>query len=272
VRIQAGEGALQRCSLCGREIPESATVCDGCEKWTSQSLTRSDSDAVQTESSDLRAPDAVTPPSASTVAGHRPLMLTLCGGAAVGIIAFALLMARGTSSPGVAAAPAAAAPARPASAAAPPPRAATVKWTTDNRAFWVGKDRNAAAFEVAAENMVPIWMRHVRPMLVVRCLSQSTEVFVFTWSAMQMEPNTEDHTVSFSFDDEPSRTERWSDAADHNALFAPDGAAFAERLTRAGTLRFGYTPHNARPVIPAFHVSGLAELMAPVARQCGPKK
>jgi len=269
---------LKRCSSCGREILESATVCADCESWASKSLTQSDSDTVRPESVDVRALDAVTPPasaispSASMVAGHRPLMLTLCGGAAVAIIGFALMMARGTSSPDVAAAPAVAASARPPSGAAPPPRAATVKWTTDNRVFWVGKGSKAAAFEVAAENMVPIWMRQVRPILVVRCLSQSTDVFVFTASAMQMEPNTEDHTVSFSFDDEPPRTERWSDAADHNALFAPDGAAFAERLTRAGTLRFGYTPHNARPVTAQFQVSGLAEQMAPAARQCGSKK
>ena len=70
--------------------------------------------------------------------------------------------------------------------------------------------------------MVSIWMNQVRPMLIVRCVSKSPEVFVLTGSAIKMEAQTEDHTVSFSFDDEPDRTERWPDSAEHDALFAPD--------------------------------------------------
>jgi hypothetical protein len=64
-------------------------------------------------------------------------------------------------------------------------------------------------------------MNYVRPLLVVRCMKK-TEAFVYTGSALRIEPNTEDHTVSFRFDDEPARTERWPDSAEHDALFAPD--------------------------------------------------
>jgi hypothetical protein len=41
---------------------------------------------------------------------------------------------------------------------------------------------------------------------------------------------------------------------------------------QAHTLRFGYTPHNAAPVEAVFQVEGLAELIAPVAKDCGWKK
>ena len=40
----------------------------------------------------------------------------------------------------------------------------------------------------------------------------------------------------------------------------------------AQTLRFGYTPHNAEPVEARFEVRGLAELIGPVAKDCGWKK
>jgi hypothetical protein len=112
-------------------------------------------------------------------------------------------------------------------------------------------------------------MREVRPLLVVRCLPKTTEVFVFTQSAALIEAQTEDHTVVYSFDDEPETRELWPDAAEHDALFAPDGAAFAKRLMTARTLRFGFTPHNAAPVTAHFHVSGLRDMAEPAANNCG---
>jgi hypothetical protein len=37
-------------------------------------------------------------------------------------------------------------------------------------------------------------------------------------------------------------------------------------------LRFGYTPHNAAPVEALFQVSGITELVDPLAKDCGWKK
>jgi hypothetical protein len=108
----------------------------------------------------------------------------------------------------------------------------------------------------------------VRPLLVVRCLPRTTDVFVFTQSAALIEAQTEDHTVVFSFDDEPETRELWPDAAEHDALFAPDGAAFAKRLLTASTLRFGFTPHNAAPVTAHFQVGGLRNQVEPVSKTC----
>lgn len=115
-------------------------------------------------------------------------------------------------------------------------------------------------------------MRTVQPALVVRCMSKSIQAFVVTESALKIEAQTEDHTVTFSFDDEPTVTEQWPDSEEHDALFAPDGTLFAGRVMQARTLRFSYTPHNASLVTVYFNVSGLAPLIEPAARECGWKK
>jgi hypothetical protein len=204
--------------------------------------------------------------------GRRELLVTLIAVVGGGLITFALLSTRGPSAE-VAAAHVEAPARKPSAQPGPPPAsAATQKWGSGNRAHWLGNERHAAAFELPAENTVSIWMNQVRPMLVVRCAAKRTEVFVATGSAIMMEPETEDHTVTFRFDDEPERTERWPDSADHDALFTPDGPAFAQRLIAARTMRFGYTPHNASPVVARFEVSGLGELVEAFAKECGWKK
>jgi hypothetical protein len=158
-----------------------------------------------------------------------------------------------------------------AATAAPAPEF-TQTWSSARRAYWTANQRHAAAFEVPAEKTVAIWMNYVRPILVVRCMNKRVETFVYTGSALKIEPNTEDHTVHFSFNDEAGRSEQWADSAEHDALFAPDGAAFAQQLLAAKSFRFGYTPHNAEPVEAQFHVDGLEEVIAPAAKDCGWKK
>jgi hypothetical protein len=119
---------------------------------------------------------------------------------------------------------------------------------------------------------VAIWQGIAQPMLVVRCDAGRLQTFVYTASAIQMEAIDQNHTVRVSFDGEPDVTERWADSDDHDALFAPDGAAFALRLLTAQKLRFSYTPHNAPRAVVEFETSGLDSLIAPAAKQCGWKK
>ena len=188
-----------------------------------------------------------------------------------GALTVALLMARGPSGAavGVAVAPVYAASAKPARGSTPPH---IVGWTTGNKTLWTGRERHSTAFELAADNMVSIWMRTVRPTLVVRCMAGSLDAFVFTTSAAQIEPQTNDHTVRFSFDGGADVTERWPDSEDHDALFAPDGAAFTRRVAAARELRFGFKPHNAPAVTAHFTVAGLSQLIEPAARECGWRK
>lgn len=307
---------MKRCASCGREIPESASVCEGCEKWAQYHAPAASSTSPTTdlplsspfaaEPSTPAVPTSVTaaapaPPSPVVSAsapqavpaatapaapapktapaaaaarkglGRRELTIAVAVIVGGGLLVLAAMAGRGSSPSTVSAsatAPVKRAPAteRP---SAPPAHKATQAWTTARRGYWTANQRHSAAFELPAENTVPIWMNYVRPLLVVRCMAKKTEAFVYTGSALRIEPNTEDHTVNFRFDDEPSHPEHWPDSAEHDALFAPDAVAFAHRVMNSHTLRFGYHPHNAEPVEAVFEVSGLSELFGPSAKDCG---
>jgi hypothetical protein len=139
----------------------------------------------------------------------------------------------------------------------------------ENSSAWTGGLRRSIAFEVASRNETPVWMKTVRPVLVVRCVKGRMDVFVVTDSPVAMETQDEDHTVRISLDEESGRTERWPDSTEHDALFAPNGARFAAQLEQARTLRFGYTPHNASPVVAHFDVAGLGDKHARMKAACG---
>jgi hypothetical protein len=297
---------LKHCSTCGRDIPETATLCDECARVAdlfgpAEPAAESDAPSASADPpgydppsytviptprpyatvvampaaapAPAAAPKAAPQPSpkpaskpASAGLGQREVILIGVVAFIAAVVTFGLLFARGGTSS------AAAAPAANARRGAPAPAPVVTesrKWSDENRAFWLANQRHSAAFELQAENMVPTWLGRVRPLLVVRCVSKKVETFVYTRSAMKIEPNAQDKTVTIGFDGEPARTERWPDSQDHDALFAPDGAAFAERLTHARTLQFGYTPHNVDPVVAEFHVAGLADMLQPVAADCG---
>lgn len=267
---------MKGCASCGRDIPESATLCEPCDIWAAEHVATAPS---VHEAAHPRVPPSSVSPSAhpSTPAGsvnRRELLLIAAAVVVAGIITLVLLLGRGVPSSEVAAAPGTALTTRTSLDANRQPVSTkpTQAWSTERRMYWTGERRGGAAFELPAENVVTVWMGHVRPLLIVRCMSKRTEAFVFTGSALKIEPETEDHTVSFTFDTEPELTERWPDSAEHDALFAPDGAAFAQRLIHARVLRFGYTPHNSAPVSAEFQMSGLGELIDPAAKECGWKK
>jgi hypothetical protein len=209
---------------------------------------------------------AVAPLPAS--AGRRELLTFVVVAAAAGLATLAFLVARQATPSEVAAATRVTEASR-SSAETPGASPTASRWTTEHKAQWLGNRPHSAAFELPADNTVSIWLGKIRPILVVRCVAKRTETFVFTGSAIRIEPRTEDHTVTFAFDGGGEVTERWPDSAEHDALFAPDGVAFAERVAHAQTMTFGYTPHNAEPVIARFHVAGLAGVLEPAAKECG---
>ena len=141
-------------------------------------------------------------------------------------------------------------------------------WSNAHQSRWVSNHPKSAAFELRADRDVPVWMHRVEPLLVVRCLAHKADVFVFTDSPARIEPQDENHTVTIAFDDEAASTERWMDSEEHDSLFAPDGAAFARRLTQSHTLRFGFTPHNAAPVTVQFTTKGFDNVFTHIAEKC----
>ena len=143
------------------------------------------------------------------------------------------------------------------------------KWVRARQPGWATDGSKIVSFELEAENDVRVWMKHVRPVLAVRCLGRQTEVFVITDSAMSIEPTPDRHTVHVSFDGGADAEERWLDSDAKKELFAPDGVALAHQLASARTMRFGFTPYSASPVVVDFDVHGFAGLLEPVARTCG---
>jgi hypothetical protein len=143
------------------------------------------------------------------------------------------------------------------------------KWVRTRQPGWATDGSRIASFELEAENDVRVWMKHVRPVLTVRCLGRRTEVFVITDSAGSIETTPDQHTVHVSFDGGAEAEERWLDSDAKRELFAPDGEALARQLASAQTMRFGFTPYSASPVVVNFDVHGFAGLLEPVARTCG---
>jgi len=204
----------------------------------------------------------------------RDALLIVVATVCAAVLTFVFLASRGGPSSALAAATAAVTSPRTSSA---PPRAAVLPatanetWNAENRAFWLGY-RRGAAFQLLAENTVHTFFGPTQPILVVRCVGRTADAFVYMKSPSRIEPGSDGKTVTVGIDDEPARTEQWTDSDDRVALFAPDGDAFARRLLHAQTLRFGYTPANASDVVAQFHVAGLGKLLEPAARDCGWKK
>lgn len=274
---------MRQCAACAREIPEWARICEHCGAQVQveeEAAATLEADLSPVESLDepvvaspipSPAPDpaptqAGVAPVATTV-GRRELLTFLVVAAAAGLATLAFLVVRQAAPSKVAAATHATAASRSSAETAASPAAAG--WTTEHQAQWLGNRPHSAAFELPADNTVSIWLGKIRPILVVRCVAKRTETFVFTGSAIRIEPRTEDHTVRFAFDGGGEVSERWPDSAEHDALFAPDGGAFAERVAHAQTMTFGYAPHNAAPVVAKFHVAGLARFLEPAAKECG---
>jgi hypothetical protein len=216
------------------------------------------------------APEAAaTDAPASHAARRSGMLLLLAGGAAVAGAALTMAFL-GRVPPAEHASPVS----RIARSAPPPSRRAAAptvlpRWNQAHEERWISNHARSVAYEIDAIAPVAVWMRHVRPTLVVRCLARSTDVFVFTDSAARIEPRDENHTVRLGFDDGPDATERWPDSADHDALFAPDGRALADRIARARSMRFAFTPHNADAVVAEFDVAGFEAIASTIAKTCG---
>jgi hypothetical protein len=166
-------------------------------------------------------------------------------------------------------------PTAPSAARTAVPSAASVaafsapKWSHAHAYRWVSNRPRSVAFELESIERVPVWTTTVRPLLVVRCLSRKTELFVYTETAARIESDDENHTVGLAFDDGPQSVERWPDSEEHDALFAPDSATLATRIASAHHLKFTFTPHNAQPATVNFDLNGADEVVANVRKTCG---
>jgi hypothetical protein len=143
------------------------------------------------------------------------------------------------------------------------------QWIRSEQRDWRRNRPNGVTFELAADHDVAVWNKRVRPVLTIRCVSGTNEVFVTTRSAASFEPDAGLHTVRLTFDDSTGVEQKWEDSVDHDALFSRDGVAMAHRLAQARKMTFRFTPFNASPVLADFAVDGLGAHLASSGKSCG---
>jgi hypothetical protein len=142
-------------------------------------------------------------------------------------------------------------------------------WVGSRQATWANDGSKTISFELQATRDVNVWMARVRPLLIVRCLYRTTEVFVATKASASIEGQSGTHTVRLTIDNEPELVQQWTDSVSGHELFAPNGVDIARRLAQAELVRFSFTPYNAKPVTADFVVSGFDKLAPLVGNTCG---
>lgn len=269
---------VKGCPTCGREVAESVDVCDACAAWATALVQAPKDDdpgrrpdAIEHDATPVGAVNAV--PTARAAAHRQLTLIAAAGVVVVALTGFAMSTRSGSASATAAVAATPVTEVRPETATVPEPvaTAAVQTWSVDRRRG-PGNQRRGATFELASENVIKTWFGPARASLVLRCAGRSVEAFVVTGSPMKVEPKIDGKTVTVRLDDEPLRTEAWIDSDDHTAVFAPDAAAFVQRLRKARTFDFGYSPHNSSDAVSRFHVSGLDALIGAASRECGAPK
>ncbi len=98
--------------------------------------------------------------------------------------------------------------------------------------------------------------------LLIRCSRGRTEVYVATAHIV------DSGRVRVKLDDASPRSQNWSEASSHDALFAPEPIDFARRLVATDILLFEYHPLHESPATLEFKLSDLREHLASAASSC----
>jgi Type VI secretion system VasI, EvfG, VC_A0118 len=268
----------QHCPSCAAPVASVARICWTCGhelvvNETAQAAQPEESDQiplVDWKSSEAPAP-TVQVREAGPAKQGKSWSLALIGGAGVlacvvAMVALQSLRPVASEQPIEATRPASPAPvaAAPVVESAPAPT-----WVGNRQATWANDGSKTVSFELKASNDVTVWMARVRPLLVVRCLYRTTEVFVAIKSSASIEGQAGSHTVRLQVDDAPELVQHWTDSVTGQELFAPGGVDLVRRLASAERLRFSFTPYNAKPVTAEFSVQGFENMAALVGSTCG---
>jgi hypothetical protein len=268
---------MQICSSCAKELDDRDSVCEFCGHRADAATTAPAAPGAIVDKPSTAPPVNLGVEAAKPSNAIRNAILV---SAAVGAIAAVMFVVRSpgshvqTKTPAITTAPVQAtsldvvAPqparvARPESTSAP-------KWSRTSQSPWATDGSRTVGFEVEAERDVTVYMDRVRPVLAVRCISRQTEVFVVLRSAPSIENGDNTHTVRIGLDDEPDVEQRWLDSSNMQALFAPDGTAFAAGMASARRLRFAFKPFNAPSAQIEFDVHGFEGPLAAMSKTCAP--
>jgi hypothetical protein len=127
-------------------------------------------------------------------------------------------------------------------------------------------DPGRFGISLAASTVSGLRAREV-PHLIIRCLEHKTEVYVVTGVSTQPEPKVGKHTVRLRFDDDQQEREIWDQSADDRALFSQHPIRFVNKVARAKTLTFEFTPFQAGAAVATFSVAGFDKRL-PALRRC----
>jgi hypothetical protein len=221
----------------------------------------------------VTAPPAPTVQAREAVPARQPRnwSMALVGGAGVLACVAALVVVQSLQ-PAASPQPVSSAPppaAAPAGAEEPILEGPVPTWVGSRQATWANDGSKTISFELQSTRDVNVWMARVRPLLIVRCLYRTTEVFVATQASASIEGQSGSHTVRLTIDNEPELLQQWTDSVSGHELFAPNGVDLARRIARAELVRFSFTPYNAKPVTADFVVSGFDQLAGLVGNTCG---
>jgi hypothetical protein len=261
-----------------------ATICWTCgHELSSSEPVRAHAEVEETDQIPLvewKEPDPSAPVAAPAVQARdavparqpRNWSMALVGGAGVLACVTAMVVLQSLQ-PAASPQPVEASrPSQPARAAAAAPiveSGPTPMWVGSRQASWANDGSKTISFELEATNDVTVWMAKVRPLLIVRCLYKTTEVFVATQSAASIEGQSGNHTVRLNIDDDQELVQQWTDSVSGHELFSPNGVALARRLATAQRLRFSFTPYNANPVTAEFALQDVEKLAGLVGNTCG---
>jgi hypothetical protein len=107
------------------------------------------------------------------------------------------------------------------------------------------------------------------PLMVIRCKSRATDVFINTGS-LPFEPDSGGkYSVRLRLDDGQPFAQYWNASAGHDSLFSPDPIELAKELAAAKKLAFEFTPLGSVPVATWFDLTGLDGVIGKVADACG---
>jgi Type VI secretion system VasI, EvfG, VC_A0118 len=150
-------------------------------------------------------------------------------------------------------------------------------------------DSRIVTLSLKAQNMIRGPLGEKRPTLILRCQAKTTDIYVVTEMAANIEENSDGgpevtRTVGIRLDDQPARHEGWLESTDHTALFAeasifntrnvveyPSGplVPLAKEIAKAKTLTFQFTPFDGSPQIAKFDLRGIDSHVGKLAEACG---
>jgi hypothetical protein len=141
-------------------------------------------------------------------------------------------------------------------------------WVVPRRVGYARDGSRLLTLQVEALRDIQVSRQNIRPILAVRCLSKSTEVFVALGTSASIEAG-DTNRVTVQLDDQTPSAQQWLRTDTYQELFAPDGVTLARQLVGASLMRFTFTPFNSKAVVAEFNVKGFDQHVATVARTCG---